>query len=160
MMPSETRFSPFGDAGKRDAALRVANEHVGKGERRRSSAKNPLHDLLLMFQDRREGDWPNWTGFGLANCCCVLCACYGLAWRIVSCKQVDKLGLMLAKLGKESRIGLSPTASDPERSWSRGVIRRAGDQSGGKIAGEGAIDVPDVRGDQADHGGASAYLRR
>jgi hypothetical protein len=27
---------------------------------RRSSAKNPLHDLLLMLQDRREGDWPDW----------------------------------------------------------------------------------------------------
>jgi hypothetical protein len=54
----------IGDAGKRDAAFRVAKEHAGK-ENRRSSAKNSLHDLLLMLQDRREGDWPNWPCVGI-----------------------------------------------------------------------------------------------
>jgi hypothetical protein len=48
----------IGDA-KRDAALRVAKRARWKGERRRSSAKNPLHDPLLMLQDRREGDQPD-----------------------------------------------------------------------------------------------------
>jgi hypothetical protein len=35
-----------------------------KGERRRSSAKNPLHDLLLVLQNRRQGNRPDWPCVG------------------------------------------------------------------------------------------------
>jgi hypothetical protein len=53
---------------RRDTAPREEHHISGarwKGERRRPSAKNPLHDLLLVLQNRRQGNRPDWPCVGI-----------------------------------------------------------------------------------------------